>query len=106
MWVRAAYFEGKILPGQEEYFVQLMEKDIMPGIRSSPGVRRANIWWPRHYEDRPEAIFCQIVAEFDEEAGIAEMIASPERQAVRERLKQALPLFEGVISHINFEVPN
>lgn len=103
MWICAAYFEGKLPEARKAEFVGMMENEIMPNIRSCPGVRRAHIWWPRQYEDRPEDIFCQIIAEFDGEEGIAEMLGSPERQAARESLMKALPMFEGVLSHINFK---
>ena len=86
MWIRAAYFEGAILAGRETAFVAFMTDTILPGIRRSPGVKRVSAWWPRKYEDRSDAIFCQLIAEFDVEEDIARMIASPERQAVREQL--------------------
>lgn len=105
MWIRAAYFDGKLLDDCKAEFIAAMENVIMPSIRSCPGLRKASVWWPRQYEDRSEDIFCQIIAEFDSEEGIAEMLGSPERRETREKLKQLLPMFEGVISHINFEVP-
>lgn len=104
MWLRVGFFEGKLHDAAP--FVCGMEQQVIPAIRQSPGVKDVYVCWPRTYEDRDTAIFCQVVAQFDDEAGIAEMLASPERAATREQLMRLMPLFEGTLSHINFEVPD
>lgn len=105
MWIRAAYFEGKIFPDNLARFQLIVNGEIVPGIRASPGVRRVNAWWPQKYEDRSEEVFRRIVVEFAAESGIADMLASPERRALRERVLELVPFFDGKISRINFESP-
>lgn len=104
MWVRVGYFEGKVLDGAEERFIGAINEIIVPGIAACPGVLGVKALWPCKFEDRDDRLACQLVVELAKEEDIATMLASPERDAMRERLvSEVLPLFDGRISHINFE---
>jgi antibiotic biosynthesis monooxygenase (ABM) superfamily enzyme len=104
MWVRSAFWEGKLRPGQEHAFMAEIDNAIAPAMRKLPGVKGVQALWPKAYEDRSTEIVCQFLVFFDSEADLALMISSPGRNAVRERVAELkLRCFEGRISHINYE---
>ena len=104
MWVRSAYWTGTVKPGREADFAQLLDGEVAPAMRALPGVQAVRTLWPRRMEDDPPALACQVVAEFADRAGLDRMLASPERGALRPRVLALRDLFEGALSHIDFEV--
>jgi len=104
MWIRSAFWEGKLRPGQEQAFMAEIDNAIAPAMRKLPGVKGVQALWPKAYEDRSTEIVCQFLVFFDSEADLALMISSPGRIAVRERVAELKSrCFEGRISHINYE---
>lgn len=104
MWIRSAFWEGKIRAGEEQTFKSAIDNEIGLAMRALPGVKDTRALWPRKYEDRSTDIVCQFLVFFDNEADIAKMIASPERAAARTRVAELnARCFEGRISHINYE---
>ena len=104
MWIRSAFWEGKLRPGQEQRFKAEINNTIAPAMRTLPGVRDVKALWPKAYEDRSTEIVCQLLVFFDTDSDIALMIASPARNAVRQHVAELnLDCFDGRISHINYE---
>jgi hypothetical protein len=104
MWIRSAFWEGKLRAGQERAFIAQIEADIAPAMRTLPGVRDVRALWPKAYEDRSTDIVCQLLVYFDSESDIALMISSDARNAVRKRVAELNSrCFDGRISHINYE---
>jgi hypothetical protein len=104
MWIRSAFWVGQAKPGMEEKFETLMNRSVVPGLCSLPGVRDAKALWPRKREDNPPNICCQIVVDFASRADVDQMLASPERAALRPKVLEAIALFDGQFSHIDYEV--
>ena len=104
MWIRSALWEGSINPGKENEFKTKINEDFLPQIKAMPGVKDVKALWPRVYEDRSKELFCQIIVEFEGEKDIQTMLASPQRHATRARLSELGHLYQGKISHINYEV--
>lgn len=104
MWIRSAFWIGAPKPGSEQAFVDAVTLEIMPALRAMPGVSGARVLWPRRIDGEAPAIACQILVEYPGMAQIDEMLASPERRAFRGRLPEFTALFDGVISHIDYEV--
>jgi hypothetical protein len=77
---------------------------LVPALQRLPGVDSARSLWPRRLEDAPPNIACQILVEFSGLGRVDLMLASPERQALRARVKEVAALFDGTISHIDYEV--
>jgi hypothetical protein len=104
MWIRSAFWEGQLRPGQEKTFTAEMESAIVPAMRKLPGVKNVRALWPRAYEDRSRDMVCQLLVFFAAETDIALMIASDARNAVRQRVTELNSrCFEGHVSHINYE---
>lgn len=105
MWIRSAFWTGRARPGCEDAFAEAVNGELIPALRRLPAVEGAEALWPRRREDDPPAIACQILVHFNDEAGIGQMLASSERQAVRSRVREVMAtLFDGTISHIDFQV--
>ena len=103
-WVRSAFWIGSPEPGKEGAFRDGVENVIMPGLRKLPGVRGADVLWPRRCEIGSPEIACQIVVNFESAEAIDAMLASPERHAFREDVLKVVELFDGTFSHIDFEL--
>ena len=104
MWIRSAFWVGRAKPGAESRFRSLVNTVLVPHIAVLPGVQAAKALWPIHREDNPPDIACQILVEFDSREQVERMLASVERRAMREHVVVIVALFEGTISHIDYEV--
>lgn len=104
MWIRSAYWVGKPHSGQEAAFAAAIDDELVPALRKLPAVRDAAALWPKRLEDSPPDIACQVLVYFDDEQGVDTMLASPERHALRTRVREVAAMFDGAISHIDFAV--
>jgi antibiotic biosynthesis monooxygenase (ABM) superfamily enzyme len=104
MYVRSAFWIGRPKAGSEAAFRTLMDGTLIPTMGRFPGVRSARALWPATREDSPPDIHCQILVEFDSQADVQQMLACPERAALKPRVLEAIALFEGSFSHIEYEV--
>ena len=64
----------------------------------------ARALWPKRLEDNPPSIYCQVIVEFADFAALETMLASAERLALRTRVREVAAMFDGTISHIDYEV--
>jgi hypothetical protein len=104
MWVRSAYWVGRPKVGAEAALRNAVDKDLVPTLESLPGVIGARALWARRLENGALPIACQIIIEFPSMADLDRMLASPERAAMRAQVPALLEMFEGTVSHIDFEV--
>ena len=102
-WIRSAFWTGTPRPGAEAQWREGVD-GLLPAFRALPGVSDAKALWPTRLEDSPPAIACQFVVEFASRADLERMLASPERAAVRPLVKDVAALFDGSVSHIEYEV--
>lgn len=104
MWIRTAFWVGAPKPECDGRFKQAIKCDLLPAIKACPGVKDVLALWPRKREDDPPIIACQLIIMFDEQADIAVMLASPQRTEMRKLVPAIVALFDGAVSHINYEV--
>ena len=104
MWVRSAYWIGAVRSGREAEFASLLDGALVPAMRRLPGVRAVRTLWPKRREDDPPDLACQVVVEFADHAGLERMLGSSERQALRPSVLALREMFDGALSHIDFEV--
>jgi hypothetical protein len=104
MLIRSAFWVGSVRPGNEWRFQHGIDEDMIPSLKTLPGVDDAKALWPMQLEDSPPPIACQILVEFRDGAALERMLASNERSALRARVGTLLALFDGHLSHINYEV--
>lgn len=104
MLIRSAFWIGSPKPGMEQRFRDELNRELVPAMRAFPGVRDVKVLWPQRREDHPPDIACQVLVEFDGPDDLQRMLASPERRAFRPRVLEIAALFDGVLSHIDYEV--
>ena len=104
MWIRSAFWVGSPHGGQRPAFDRAIDNELVPALGALPGVSRARALWPRRLEDSPPAIYCQVIVEFADYSALETMLASAERLALRKRVQEVAALFDGTISHIDYEV--
>lgn len=104
MWIRSAFWVGAPRDDAEHTFREAVNHELVPALKTLPGVDDARALWPRRLEDSPPRIACQILVEFASLADVDRMLASPERIVLRNRVREIAGLFEGAISHIDYEV--
>ena len=104
MWIRSAFWMGNAKQGAESRFREKVNSELVPALRVLPGVRDAKALWPERREDNPPQIACQVLVEFDGRDDLDRMLASSERRALRAQVLDVAKLFDGAISHIEFEV--
>lgn len=104
MWIRSAFWVGAPKVGAEEKFRTLMDQVLIPAMCRFPGVHHARALWPHSREDDPPNIACQVIVEFDTRADVDRMLASPDRAALKPRVLEAIAMFDGQFSHIEYEV--
>lgn len=103
-WIRSAFWIGEPRAGEETAFASAIDEELVPAMRRFPGVSAVLALWPRRREDAPPAIYCQVIVEFDSEEEMQRMLSSEERSILRPRVKAAVEIFDGTISHIDYEV--
>ena len=104
MWIRSAFWTGMPKAGSADRFHDAIDGMLVPALRALPGVRDAHALWPRRHEDQPPPIACQILVHFDSREDVDLMLASPERRDLRTRVVEIAGLFDGAVSHIDYEV--
>ena len=83
MWIRSAYWIGRVKPGHEDAFRRLLDDEIIPAMAALPGVHRVRALWPRRLEDSPPELACQTLVEFATREDLERMMGSEERGALR-----------------------
>lgn len=104
MWVRSAFWTGAPKPGSEEAFRAAIDGELVPSLRTLPGIAGARSLWPRRLEDNPPNVACQVLVEFETRDDVDRMLASAERATLRLRVGEIAGMFDGAISHIDYEV--
>lgn len=102
--VRSAYWIGAPRAGEEARFASVMNEQLLPMLRLLPGVQEAWALWPTLFEPGAPQVACQVVVVFAHREALAAMLASPQRQAMRAVVQDLLPVFDGVFSHIEFDL--
>lgn len=102
--IRSAFWLGQPQPGFEDEFRKAIEGEFIPGFGDLPGVMAARALWPLRRENDPPPVHCQVILEFADEAGLATMLASPGRAALRKKVGELAARFDGRISHIDYRV--
>lgn len=104
MLVRTAFWVGKPKLGRKDELVSILSEELIPAMRKFPGVADIKLLWPNEFEDNPPEIFCQVFIEYASSDAMQEMLTCPERAALRPRVVEAVGMFEGSVSHINYAV--
>ena len=104
MFVRCAYFEGTIAPGDLARFEEVVRQGIAPAMSRFPGIRRLEFRFGRDFETSQRCICFSIEHAYDSREDIHRAITSDARKAMQADLDELMDLFEGRVYHVNHEV--
>ncbi len=94
---------GKPREGNEQAFATIICRDLIPAMRCFTGVEQSLFLWSREHEAGSPPIHFQSILEFTDRERLAQLSMLPERAALLPSVLAALGLFDGFISHINYE---
>lgn len=103
MWIRSGIWTGHPADGKADEFATKLEATIMPQIQNLPGVLSATTLWPQRREDSPPDIYRQTMVRFESLADLERKLASPERAAMCPHVCELIQVFDGQLSHIDFQ---
>jgi len=100
---RYAYLLGKPVEGKSEQFLHELS-EIVAGFSSLPGVQSAQLERPYYFETNDLDIYATVRISFESTEAIEAALATTRRQELRAQFAERVkPLFEGVVTHINYE---
>lgn len=103
MYIRCAFFEGRVKPGHEQAFTDYVHQRLVPLWTQFPGAEEVRVL--RQLEsDTPAPHYAMVLAiRYASREAIERALASPVRSESREVTQGLLPLYEGRIFHTVFE---
>lgn len=103
MFIRCAFFKGKVKDGYQEKFDHYIDTVLMDTWRAFPGAREVRVL--RELEsDNPEIPLELVISiKFDSLDAIEYALNSPERNDSREKSKQLIDMFDGDVFHTVFK---
>jgi hypothetical protein len=104
MLIRSAFWIGQPKPQQGDRLKALINDELIPAMRQFPGVSAVRALWPKDREDNPPGIYCQVILEYASAEEMRHMMESKARADLRPQVIAAVGLFDGTLSHINYEV--
>jgi antibiotic biosynthesis monooxygenase (ABM) superfamily enzyme len=105
MYIRCAFFEGRVKPGCEDAFATFVKDRMVPLWIKFPGAREVRVLRQRE-SDTPEPRYAMVLAiRYPSLDAIEEALKSDVRTKSREETAELVKMFEGRIFHTVFEVP-
>jgi antibiotic biosynthesis monooxygenase (ABM) superfamily enzyme len=103
MFIRCAFFEGRVKPGHEDAFSQFVKERLLPLWTQFPGAEEVRVL--RQIEsDSVQPHYAMVLAiKYPNQAAIDEALKSDVRAKSREVTTELVKMFEGRIFHTVFE---
>jgi hypothetical protein len=103
MFIRCAFFEGKVRPGCDQAFAAFVKERLVPLWTQFPGAEEVRVL--RHQEsDTGQPHYAMILAiKYPSRAAIDEALRSDVRARSREETAELFKMFDGRIFHAIFE---
>jgi hypothetical protein len=103
MFIRCAFFEGKVRPGCEDAFAQFVKERLVPLWTQFPGAEEVRVL--RQLEsDTDQPHYAMVLAiKYPSRAAIEEALKSDVRAKSREVTGELIKMFEGRIFHTVFD---
>jgi len=100
MIVRQAIFIGAVAPDRQDAFDAHVAAQVLPLLRSLPGVASAAVLRTRDRDAGAPEIYQIYQLRFADMAAMETMLASEARLQVHEAMAAVLPWFDGQIVHL------
>jgi antibiotic biosynthesis monooxygenase (ABM) superfamily enzyme len=106
MYIRCAFFEGRVKPGCENAFAAFVKDRLVPLWTKFPGADEVRVLRQKE-SDTAEPHYAMVLSiRYPSLAAIEEALKSDVRQKSREETAELVKMFEGRIFHTVFEVPH
>lgn len=106
MYIRCAFFEGRVKPGCEDAFAAFVKDRLVPLWTRFPGADEVRVLRQKD-SDTAEPHYAMVLSiRYPSLAAIEEALKSDVRQKSREETAELVKMFEGRIFHTVFEVPH
>jgi len=106
MYIRCAFFEGRVKPGCENAFATFVKDRLVPLWTKFPGADEVRVLRQKE-SDTIEPHYAMVLSiRYPSLAAIEEALKSDVRQKSRGETAELVKMFEGRIFHTVFEVPH
>ena len=106
MYIRCAFFEGRVKPGCENAFAAFVKDRLVPLWTKFPGADEVRVLRQKE-SDTAEPHYAMVLSiRYPSLAAIEEALKSDVRQKSREETAELVKMFEGRIFHTVFEGPH
>lgn len=104
MYIRCAFFEGKVKPGQEQAFHAFVSNSLVPLWTKFPGAEEVRVLSQKE-SDTTDPHFAMVLAiRYPSMAAIEKAMQSDVRVKSREVTGELIKMFEGRIFHTIFDL--
>lgn len=104
MYSRSAYMLGTVAEADRVSFNRALETDVLPIIRSMPGVTDAQFHFTEQRDPQAPEIYALLTIYYPSRTDMERALASPQRGEMQQKFKALLPAFQGTITHVNSTV--
>lgn len=106
MYIRCAFFEGRVKPGCDDAFAAFVKDMLVPLWTQFPGASEVRVLRQRE-SDTAEPHYAMVLSiAYPSLEAIEQALKSDVRQKSREETAELVKMFEGRIFHTVFEVPH
>ncbi len=103
MFIRCAFFEGKVKPGCEDAFATFVRERLVPLWTRFPGATEVRVLRQQE-SDTDQPHYAMVLAiKYPDQAAIDEALKSDVRARSREETAELVQMFDGRIFHTVFE---
>ena len=102
MFIRCAFFKGKILPGMEDAFHAHWQDNLVPLWSAFPKLLELRVLREVESDDPNSPFPLTMAMKFATRADIKEALASPTRWESKETSKKLFEMFDGHVIHTVF----
>lgn len=102
MIVRSAYLEGTVADTDRAAFDAHMTGPVLAAIATYPGIRQVRLRQLEVADEGAPPVYMVFDLLFDSLEDMNAALASPIRQAVRQKINEGMALFKGRVYHLVF----
>jgi hypothetical protein len=106
MFIRCAFFEGRVKPGCDQAFAKFVSERLVPLWTKFPGADEVRVL-RQSDSDTAEPYYAMVLSiRYPDREAIDRALKSDVRQQSRVETTELVKMFEGRIFHTVFEVPH
>lgn len=104
MFIRCAFFEGRVKPGCEDSFAQFVKERLVPLWTQFPGAAEVRVLRQQESDTESPHYAMVLAIRYPSRAAIEEAMKSDVRAQSRAETAELVKMFEGRIFHTVFDV--